>query len=139
MMIKVDLSKAKLTESMDSYKEQVAQIHDMIHNKTGQGSDFLGWVDLPVNYDKDEVEAMKARLEFFIDKDQMIEYVNSVIKNLLDDHSSVTNRHYKCLACGRPKVIPTPVDNTGASPISSSRDSHNTSELPSLKFTIPRI
>ena len=88
---------------------------------------------------KDEVEAMKARLELFIDKDQMIEYVNSVIKNLLDDHSSVTNRHYKCLACGRPKVIPTPVDNTGASPISSSRDSHNTSELPSLKFTIPRI
>ena len=61
-MIKVDLSKAKLTESMDSYKEQVAQIHDMIHNKTGQGSDFLGWVDLPVNYDKDEVEAIKAKV-----------------------------------------------------------------------------
>ena len=61
-MIKVDLSKAKLTESMDSYKEQVAQIHEMIHNKTGQGSDFLGWVDLPVNYDKDEVENMKNRL-----------------------------------------------------------------------------
>src|SRR5699024_3331061 len=62
MMIKVDLSKAKLTESMDPYKEQVAQIHDMIHNKTGQGSDFLGWVDLPVNYDKDEVEAIKAKV-----------------------------------------------------------------------------
>ncbi len=61
-MIKVDLSKAKLTESMDSYKEQVAQIHDMIHNKTGQGSDFLGWVDLPVNYDKAEVEAIKAKV-----------------------------------------------------------------------------
>ena len=61
-MIKVDLSKAKLTESMESYKEQVAQIHDMIHNKTGQGSDFLGWVDLPVNYDKAEVEAIKAKV-----------------------------------------------------------------------------
>ena len=47
-MIKVDLSKAKLAENMDTYKEQVASIHDMIHNKTGKGNDFLGWVDLPV-------------------------------------------------------------------------------------------
>ena len=61
-MIKVDLSQAKLTENMDSYKDQVSQIHDMIHNKTGQGSDFLGWVDLPVNYDKNEVEAIKAKV-----------------------------------------------------------------------------
>ena len=60
-MIKVDLSKAKLAENMDTYKEQVASIHDMIHNKTGKGNDFLGWVDLPVNYDKAEAEAIKAK------------------------------------------------------------------------------
>ena len=29
-------------------------LHDMIHNGTGLGSDFLGWVDLPTTYDKDE-------------------------------------------------------------------------------------
>ncbi len=62
MMIKVDLSKAKLTESMDAYKEQVASIHDMIHNKTGKGNDFLGWVDLPVNYDKEEVLNIKTKV-----------------------------------------------------------------------------
>lgn len=61
-MIKVDLSKAKLTESMDAYKEQVASIHDMIHNKTGKGNDFLGWVDLPVNYDKEEVLNIKTKV-----------------------------------------------------------------------------
>lgn len=33
-MINVDLSKAKLTESMESYKDRVAEVHDMIHNKT---------------------------------------------------------------------------------------------------------
>lgn len=55
-MIKLDLSQAKLAESMDAYKERVAEIHDMIHNKTGAGNDFLGWVDLPVNYDKNEVQ-----------------------------------------------------------------------------------
>ena len=72
-MIKVDLSKAKLTESMESYKEQVAQIHDMIHNKTGQGSDFLGWVDLPVNYDKAEVEADLNAVKSFLDAHQNAE------------------------------------------------------------------
>ena len=61
-MIKVDLTQAKLSESMDAYKEQVASVHDMIHNKTGAGNDFLGWVDLPINYDKDEVEAIKAKV-----------------------------------------------------------------------------
>ena len=53
-MIKVDLSQAKLAESMDAYTKQVASIHDMIHNKTGKGNDFLGWVDLPKNYNKEE-------------------------------------------------------------------------------------
>ena len=38
-MIKVDLSQAKLAESMDAYTKQVASIHDMIHNKTGKGND----------------------------------------------------------------------------------------------------
>ncbi len=61
-MIKVDLSQAKLAESMDSYKEQVASIHDMIHNKTGLGNDFLGWVDLPVAYDKEEVKAIQEKV-----------------------------------------------------------------------------
>ncbi|BCN32917.1 glucose-6-phosphate isomerase [Anaeromicropila herbilytica] len=28
-------------------------------NKTGAGNDFLGWIDLPVNYDKEEFEAIK--------------------------------------------------------------------------------
>lgn len=28
-------------------------------NKSGAGNDFLGWIDLPVNYDKNEFEAIK--------------------------------------------------------------------------------
>ena len=27
---------------------------DTLVNGTGAGNDFIGWVDLPVNYDKDE-------------------------------------------------------------------------------------
>ncbi|MFU0827938.1 MAG: glucose-6-phosphate isomerase [Lachnoclostridium sp.] len=29
-------------------------------NKTGAGNDFLGWIDLPVNYDKDEFNRIQA-------------------------------------------------------------------------------
>lgn len=49
-----------LVEKMfdEKKKEQISkkipQIHSMIHEKTGLGNDFLGWVDLPINYDKDE-------------------------------------------------------------------------------------
>ncbi len=39
---------------VDAVASQVKAAHDLIHNKNGQGSDFLGWLDLPVDYDKEE-------------------------------------------------------------------------------------
>ena len=46
------------------YMEPMVQAaHNMIHNKTGAGSDFLGWVDLPYNYDKKEFARIKAAAE----------------------------------------------------------------------------
>ncbi len=39
---------------------QVEAAHNMLHAGTGLGSDFLGWVDLPVNYDKAEFDRIKA-------------------------------------------------------------------------------
>lgn len=38
---------------------QVKAAHDQLVNKTGLGSDFLGWIDLPVNYDKEEFARIK--------------------------------------------------------------------------------
>ncbi len=46
----------------DEYVSIVPQIkaaHDLLHNKTGLGNDFVGWVDLPVKYDKDEFDRIK--------------------------------------------------------------------------------
>ncbi|WP_294580841.1 glucose-6-phosphate isomerase [uncultured Thomasclavelia sp.] len=60
-MITLDLTKAKLTEAVESYQDKANEIHDMIHNKTGAGNDFLGWVELPENYDKAEVELIKEK------------------------------------------------------------------------------
>ena len=37
----------------------IKNAHKMLHNKTGPGSDFTGWVDLPHNYDKAEFARIK--------------------------------------------------------------------------------
>lgn len=42
-----------------SYQTKVNNAVSQIKNKNGLGSDYLGWVDLPENYDKDEYERIK--------------------------------------------------------------------------------
>lgn len=37
--------------------------HDTLENRNGPGNDFLGWVDLPVNYDKEEFARIKKAAE----------------------------------------------------------------------------
>ncbi|MBO0383140.1 glucose-6-phosphate isomerase [Staphylococcus saprophyticus] len=39
---------------LQQQKDIVKSIHNTIHKGTGAGSDFLGWIDLPVDYDKEE-------------------------------------------------------------------------------------
>ena len=45
---------------LTSLQAQVNVAHEMLHNGTGLGSDFIGWLDLPVNYDKEEFVRIKA-------------------------------------------------------------------------------
>ena len=57
-----DYSKAKDFISsceVDYLGGMVKSCHDTLHAKSGAGSDFLGWVDLPVAYDKDEFARIK--------------------------------------------------------------------------------
>ncbi len=44
---------------LEQQQDAVKLIHRTIHEGTGAGSDFLGWVDLPVNYDKEEFSRIK--------------------------------------------------------------------------------
>lgn len=48
---------------LDYLKQQVKLAHEMVHNKTGAGNDFLGWVDLPTDYDKEEFARIKKAAE----------------------------------------------------------------------------
>ena len=38
----------------------VKTAHKVLHDKSGLGNDFLGWVELPTNYDKEEFARIKA-------------------------------------------------------------------------------
>ena len=46
-------------EELDNMQAQVSAAYDVLTNKTGAGNDFLGWVDLPVDYDKEEFDRIK--------------------------------------------------------------------------------
>ncbi len=44
---------------LEAIKPQIETAVNTLHAKNGQGSDFLGWLELPTNYDKDEFERIK--------------------------------------------------------------------------------
>lgn len=62
MHLNFDYSKAlnffneQEVKNMEGY---VKVAHDQLHNKTGAGNDFLGWLELPTNYDKEEFARIK--------------------------------------------------------------------------------
>lgn len=60
--LSLDLSKVApyfQMEELDFMGDLVESSHKKLHEKTGAGNDFLGWIDLPVNYDKAEFERIK--------------------------------------------------------------------------------
>ena len=60
MTIRVDYSKTDLDlNTLKSYEDSVKKIHKMMHEKTGPGSDYLGWLDYPKTFDKEEFEKVK--------------------------------------------------------------------------------
>ncbi len=50
-------------EDIKALEPKIAEAHKALHEKTGAGNDFTGWVDLPVDYDKEEFARIKAAAE----------------------------------------------------------------------------
>ncbi|MBH8603133.1 glucose-6-phosphate isomerase [Thermoactinomyces sp. CICC 10522] len=51
----------------------IRMAHDLLHNGTGAGSDFLGWVNLPFQYDKEEYARIKkAAAKIQSDSDALV-------------------------------------------------------------------
>ncbi len=47
----------------NNINSQIELCHDILHNKTGAGNDYLGWLNLPFDYDKEEFERIKKAAE----------------------------------------------------------------------------
>ena len=56
--MKVNFSNVNL-ENIDKYEERALAAFDTLMGRNGEGNDFLGWIDRPVDYDKDEFERIK--------------------------------------------------------------------------------
>ena len=48
---------------IENLTPQINAAHKLLHDKTGPGNDFLGWVNLPTDYDKEEFARIKAAAE----------------------------------------------------------------------------
>ena len=67
-MAKVTFDYSKTAEfiskdEITSMKKLVLDAKETLVSKNGAGNDFLGWIDLPVDYDKDEFNRIKSAAE----------------------------------------------------------------------------
>ncbi len=58
--IKLSLKYSTIEEKdIMKYADEVAEIHEELHKKSDDPNEFLGWLNLPKDYDKKEVEKIK--------------------------------------------------------------------------------
>ena len=58
--IKLNLKNSGIVQkSILAYKEQVENIHKDLHRRANNEKDFVGWLELPTNYDKKEFARIK--------------------------------------------------------------------------------
>ncbi len=54
IQIALDDVRKFLSVQPENFQERVNEVHQVIHDKNGAGSEFLGWLEWPSTYDKDE-------------------------------------------------------------------------------------
>ena len=57
-MLKIDLTSASVQP--EKYAQGLQQAHTWLQEATGRGNDFVGWVNLPRDYDKEEYARIQA-------------------------------------------------------------------------------
>jgi len=55
-----NLQEAVNESHINNLKPMITAAHNTLHNRSGAGNEFLGWLDLPTNYDKVEFERVKV-------------------------------------------------------------------------------
>ena len=55
--MKIDLKNTYINEEeIYKYSEDVKKIHNNLHERCNKENDFVGWLDLPINYKKEEIK-----------------------------------------------------------------------------------
>jgi len=63
-MLKLNLQEAKIDEKeIMKYKSQVENIHKDLHRRANDEEDFVGWLELPTNYNKEEFKRIQKAAE----------------------------------------------------------------------------
>ncbi len=71
--MKLDLTQAITENELNAQREKTLKAFDVLMNREGAGNDFLGWVDLPVDYDKEEfVRIQKAAERIRAERDALV-------------------------------------------------------------------
>ena len=99
--IKLELENTKIdNKQILKYAEKVEEIHKELHEKADKEDEFLGWINLPVNYDKKEIEKIKKSAKK-IQKDSEILVVIGIGGSYLGARAvieSLTHTFYNLLA-----------------------------------------
>ena len=98
--IKVNLENTGLEKKeLMKYNEKVEQAHNELHNVADKEDEFVGWLHLPTNYNKDEFERIKKAAEK-IKKDSEVFVVIGIGGSYLGARAvieSLTNTFYNLL------------------------------------------
>ncbi len=46
-------------DELNSYRQKITEANNMLYKKSGKGSDYLGWLDLPSNISREEISQIK--------------------------------------------------------------------------------
>ena len=59
-MVKFNYENSSIEEkAMMEYSQMVTKVHKELHKKANDEKEFLGWIELPTNYDKEEFDRIK--------------------------------------------------------------------------------
>lgn len=93
-------------EELEAIFPQVQAAHRTIHEKSGPGNDFLGWLDLPVDYDREEFTRIRKAAQKIRSNSQVL-IVVGIGGSYLGARAAIELLHsqmYNDLATDTPKI-----------------------------------
>lgn len=70
--MKLDITYSGKEKELGQVEDKTKQAWQTLVDKTGPGNDFLGWIDLPVDYDKEEYARIKDAAKKIQDSSQVL-------------------------------------------------------------------